>query len=146
MDSATLPLARSPPSPLPPTCGGKTNSGSFLRAWSAAMAKRGGEGASRLKRCLTSSGIFAGRRVSVLMVTHVLQAGRQAGNNRNMQQAPRTQHTQHIQHTSAPCKGQLTVARTTCLCMRVLLCCAQPAFTPIALLLQPLPASACHSD
>jgi hypothetical protein len=56
------------------TCGGHTNSGSFLRAWSAAMAKRGGEGASRRKRCFTPSGILAGRRVSVFIVTHVLHS------------------------------------------------------------------------
>lgn len=63
---------------MPRTCGGNTNSGSFLRAWSAAMAKRGGEGARRLKRCFTPSGIFAGRRVSVLIVTHVLRSRNRA--------------------------------------------------------------------
>lgn len=55
------------------------NSGSFCRAWSAGTAKRGGEGAKDLKRDLTSSGNLAGRRVSVLIVTQVLQQEHTAG-------------------------------------------------------------------
>jgi len=57
------------------------NSGSFCRVWSAGTAKRGGEGAKDLKRDLTPSGSLAGRRVSVLIVTHVLQQEHPAGGN-----------------------------------------------------------------
>lgn len=54
----------------PRTCGGHTNSGSFLRVSDVGMVWA--VWASCLNFCFTPSGIFAGLRVSVLIVTHVL--------------------------------------------------------------------------
>lgn len=76
----------------PLTCGGHTNSGSLRRVSLVGMAQRGGLGASCRKRCFTASGILASRRLSALIVTHVLQKQPRKGGSSEAGQGGQRQH------------------------------------------------------